>query len=81
MFKAAKLSQDLSVTKSCFECSFWIRSVTQTASKNQEKGSNFDVDTELLSYCMDIKIMSQMKGSLFQPDTQYKALKGEHTPH
>ena len=49
MFKAAKLSQDLSVTKSCFECSSWILSVMRTASNNWEKSSNFDVDTELLS--------------------------------
>ena len=49
MFNAAKLSQDLSVTKSCFECSIWILSVMYTASNNQEKSSNFDVDTEFLS--------------------------------
>ena len=49
MFKAGKLSQDWSVTKSCFECSIWILSVIHTASNNQEKPSDFDVDTELLS--------------------------------
>ena len=50
MFKVAKLSQDLSVTKSCFECSIWILSVMYTASNNQKKkSSNFDVDTGLLS--------------------------------
>ena len=49
MFKAAKLSLDLSVTRSCFECSIWILSVIHTASNNQTKSSNFDVDTELLS--------------------------------
>ena len=37
MFKAAKLSQDLSVTKSCFECSIWILSVMCTASNNRKK--------------------------------------------
>ena len=31
MFKGAKLSQDLSVTKSYFECSIWILSVMHTA--------------------------------------------------
>ena len=37
MFKGAKLSQDLSVTKSCFECSIWILSVMHTASNNWKK--------------------------------------------
>ena len=37
MFKVAKLSQDLSVTKSCFECSIWILSVMHTTSNNQKK--------------------------------------------
>ena len=37
MFKAAELSQDLSVTKSCFECSIWILSVMHTTSNNQKK--------------------------------------------
>ena len=34
MFKATKLSQDLSVTKSYFEYSVWILSVMHTASYN-----------------------------------------------
>ena len=37
MFKAAELSRDLSVTKSCFECSIWILSVMHTASNNRGK--------------------------------------------
>ena len=37
MFKGAKLSQDLSVTKSYFECSIWILSVMYTASYNRKK--------------------------------------------
>ena len=51
MFKAAELSQDLSVTKSCFECSIWILSVMRTASNKQEtkKSSNSDVDTGFFS--------------------------------
>ena len=36
MFQAAKLSQDLNVTKSCFECSLWILSVMHTASNNRK---------------------------------------------
>ena len=32
MFKGTKPSQDLSVTKSFFECSIWILSVMHTAS-------------------------------------------------
>ena len=48
MFKGAKLSRDLSVTKSYFECSIQILSVMHTASYNQKKFSNFDVDTCLL---------------------------------
>ena len=51
MFKGATLSQDLSVTKSCFECSIWILSVMPTASNNRTppSPSNFDVDTGLRS--------------------------------
>ena len=49
MFKGAKLSQDLNVTKSYFECSIWILSSMHTASYNQKKSSNFDVDVGLLS--------------------------------
>ena len=49
MFKGAKLSQDLSVTKSYFECSIWILSVMHIAPYNQEKIDNFDVDAGLVS--------------------------------
>ena len=37
MFKAAKLSQDVSVTKSSFECSVLILSVMHTASNNWKR--------------------------------------------
>ena len=37
MFKGAKLSQALSVTKSRFECSIWILGVMHTASYNRKK--------------------------------------------
>ena len=40
MFKGAKLSQGLSVTKSYFECSTQILSVMHTAN-NQEKQQQF----------------------------------------
>ena len=53
MFKGAKLSQDLSVTKSYFECSIWILNVMHTVpspqKKKQKKSSNFDVNAGLLS--------------------------------
>ena len=54
MFKAAQLSQDLSVTKSYFESSIWILSVMHTVftpppQKKKKKRSNFDVDAGLLS--------------------------------
>ena len=50
MLKGAKLLQDLSVTKSYFECGIWILSVMHRASYDpQKKSSNFDVDTGLLS--------------------------------
>ena len=82
MFKAAKLSQDLSVTKSCFECSSWILSVMRTASNNWEKSSNFDVDTELLSTAWTQIFCHKWKEvTLFPADTGYKALEGEHTSH
>ena len=41
MFKGAKLSQDLSGTKSYFECSNWILSVMHTASYDQKKKAVF----------------------------------------
>ena len=50
MFKGAKLSHDLSVPNSYFECSIWILSVMHKASYNQKKkGSKFDIDRGLLS--------------------------------
>ena len=56
MFEGAKLSHDLSVTKSYFECSVWILSVMHTASYNRKekkkkgkKSSSVDVDAGLLS--------------------------------
>ena len=50
MFKGAKLSQDLSVTKFYFECSTWILSEIHTASYKKAKNpSNFDFDAGLLS--------------------------------
>ena len=61
MCKGTKLSQDLSVTKSCFECSIWIVSVMHTASNNRGKSGNFDVDTELLSTAWNV--LSRMEGT------------------
>ena len=49
MFKAAKLSQDLSVAKSYFERSIWILSVMHTSFYNPKKSSHFDVYVGLLS--------------------------------
>ena len=82
MFKGAKLSQDSSVTKSYFECSIWILNVMRTASYNQRKSSNLDVDPGLLSTAWILMFCHKRKElTLFQADTQYKALEGEHTPH
>ena len=44
MFSGVKLSQDLCVTKSYFECNIWILSVIHTASFDRKKSNNFDVD-------------------------------------
>ena len=50
MFKAAKLSQDLSVAKSYFGCSILIPSVMHTANNwGKKKSSNSDVDTGFFS--------------------------------
>ena len=54
MFKGAKLSQVLSVTKSYLECSIWLLSVMNTVLAGNSRGvgggsTNFDVDTGLLS--------------------------------
>ena len=82
MFKAAKLSQHLSVTKSYFECSIWTVSVMHTASYNRKKRSNFDVDAGLLSTEWTYMFCHKWKElTLFQAETQCKALVGEHTPH
>ena len=81
MFKGAKLSQDLSVTKSYFECSVWILNVMHTASYNRKnKISNFDVDAGLLSTTWTLMFCHKWKElTLFQADAQHKALEGEHT--
>ena len=62
MFKGAKLSQGLSVTKPYFECSIWILSVMHTASYNRKKSSNFYADTGLLSNACT-NVLSQMEGT------------------
>ena len=80
MFKAAELSQDLSVTKSCFECSIWILSVIHTASNNQTKSSNFEVYSGLLFTAWTSMFCHKWKElTFFHTDQQYKALEGEHT--
>ena len=83
MFKSAKLSQDLSVTKSYFECSIWILRVMHTASyTRKKKRSNFDVDAGLLSTEWTYMFCHKWKElTLFQADAQYNALEGEHIPH
>ena len=82
MFRGAKLSQDLSVTKSCFECSTWIPSVKHTASNNPKKSNNFDVDTGLLSTSWTYMFCHKWKDlTLFQADAKYKAFEGKHTPN
>ena len=61
MFKAAKLSQDLSVTKSCFEYSIWILSVMHTASHHHHHpslnregrlGTTDDLATSFLNFSL-----------------------------
>ena len=61
MFKGAKLSQDLSVTKSYFECSIWILRVMHSASYNGKK----TVILMLTQVCFlaDLNILSQMEGT------------------
>ena len=66
MFKAAKLSQDLSVTKSSFVCSIWILSVMHTASYYRKKSSNFDVDTGLLSTVHECFVTNGRKSHFFR---------------
>ena len=60
MFEAAKLSRDLSVTTSRFECSIWI--LIHTASYNRKKKQKFWW-YRFAFYCMDINVLSQMKGA------------------
>ena len=84
MFKGAKLSQDLSVTKSYFECSVWILRVMHTASYNREKKKEqFWCWCRFAFYYKDINVLSQMEGTHTFSGwrTQYKALEGEHTLH
>ena len=58
----AKLSQDLSVTKSYIDCSIWIISVMHTASNNQQKAVIFML-IQVAFYCMDVNVLSQMEGT------------------
>ena len=81
MFKGAKLSQDLSVTKSYFECSIWILSVMHTASYNQKKEKAVIVILMQVCFLLHGQKCFVTKLTLFQADAQYKALEGEHTPH
>ena len=77
MFKGAKLSQDLSVTKSCFECSIWIVSVMHTTGEKV-------VILMLIQNCFLLHEMfchEWKELALFQAAAQYKALEDEHTPH
>ena len=63
MFKGAKLSQDLSVTKSYFECSIWILSVMHTAFyKTKQKAVVFMLMLVWFC-CTDLNVLSQMGGS------------------
>ena len=68
MFKGAKLSQDLSVAKSYFECSNFGFQVqcTQllTTKKKKKKSSNFDVVTGLLSTAWT-DVLSQIETHTF----------------
>ena len=81
MFKCAILSQDFSVTRSCFECSIWILSVMHTASNNRKKNA---VILILLQVCFLLHghecFVTNGRNSLFQADAQYKALEVEQAP-
>ena len=82
MFKGAKLSQDLRITKSYSECSIWILSVMHTASYNQKQA----VILMLMQVCFLLHghtciVTNGRNSHFFQADTQYKTLEGEHTPH
>ena len=63
MFKAAKLSQDLSVTKSYFECSIWILSVMHTASYNRKKKKAVILMLIQVCFLLYMNVLSQMEGS------------------
>ena len=82
MFKGAKLSQDLSVTKSYFECSIWILSVMHTASykKKQKKKA---VMLMLMQVCFLLHghkcFATNGRNSHFFRLTH--STEGEHTPH
>ena len=62
MFKGAKLSQDLRVIKSYFECNIWILSLIHTASYDRKKAIILML-MQVASYCMDINVLSQMEGT------------------
>ena len=51
MFKGAKLSQDLSVTKSYFECSIWILNIMHTTSYNQKTTTTTTIILTLMQVC------------------------------
>ena len=82
MFKGAKLSQHLSVTKSYFGCSIWILNGLHTASYNWKKA----VILMLIQNCFLLLrhkyfVTKGRNSHFFEADTQYKALEDEHTPH
>ena len=83
MFKAAQLSQDLTVTKSYFECSIWILSVMHTVSYNPppQKKKKKAVILMLIQVCF--LLHGQMFCHKWKELTlvQADALQGEHTLH
>ena len=92
MFKGAKLSQDLSITKSYFECSIWILSVMHTAAyppkkkkKEEKKRKKKAVILMLIQVCFLLHghkcFVTNGRNSHFFRLTHSTDLEGEHTPH
>ena len=82
-------SQDLSVTKSYFECSIWILNGLHTASYNNKKKKKKKKKAVILMlmlvcfllYGHKCFVTNGRNSHFVQADAQYKALESEHTPH
>ena len=86
MFKGAKLSQDLSVAKSYFECSnfgFQVQCTQLLTTKKKKKRAVILMLMQVAFCCIGLAcfVTNGRNSHFFRLTAQYKALESEHTPH